>query len=110
MFVLAVADYISHILDGGSTSHSRPVDLVLIPMANMGDAHKAAFDAFLASSTALAHKPTGAGVPAALYVDRGDFSAPSHGPEYARCSGVPAQTGVCARLHTRTRPRVRARS
>ena len=77
MFVLAVADYISHILDGGSTSHSRPVDLVLIPMANMGDAHKAAFDAFLASSTALAHKPTGAGVPAALYVDRGDFSAPA---------------------------------
>ena len=82
MFALAIADYLQRLRSGGDTGVPRPVDLVLIPMANMGDGHKQGFDDFLASSTAAASTAAstmagcygpGPGCPAALYVERVRF-------------------------------------
>ena len=46
MWVQAVADYMDAVRGGVHIGVCRPVDLVLIPMANIGGAHAEAFNTF----------------------------------------------------------------
>ena len=52
MFAPAIADYIDRVRKGADLSLLHPVDLVLIPMANMGTPHTEAFNTLLASALA----------------------------------------------------------
>ena len=96
MFAPSIADALElRRTGGGRLDTCHPIDLVLIPMANMGDGHKESYDCIVASLLAAQVAACvdddvardGGEPPCAYYVERGGFAAPSSG---SSPSGLPA--------------------
>ena len=96
MFAPAIADYVDRVRARADLSAPRPVDLVLIPMANMGVPHAEAFNALLASALVRAGHDVGGGkAPGALYVERDSTRADPDGAA-AAASTAPADGAACS--------------
>jgi len=97
MFLQARADVIDAECEGNGGC--RPVDLVIIPMANMGPCHEEAFNTFV-TGLQLQGRPVGA-----LYVDRGNYQ----GGAAAAPSAQKSRLTHCPEGHTLNLCRIRAK-